>query len=181
MKRFRYADAIRMKHASVSQPLQLFFQGIVVTLFQAKRLSRSWSSMPSASQQGMPNLTGYLCFRISLFQCLVHQPQFVNFIQKFHPPQHCVSDDAGKCVSCLMRQMTLEYWRGARSSADLSKVLQRMVKLFTSRKFTVSLSCVESSLTCQVGWASDVISGQADPMDQALWLYSAMRNELPSP
>jgi uncharacterized UBP type Zn finger protein len=88
--------------------------------------------MPSSAQQGMTNLTGNLCYRLALLQSLLHQPQFVNWIQNYHSEEFCVSDDQVTCVSCSFRRLTLEYWSGALSSAALTKVLQGMHALFQS-------------------------------------------------
>ena len=137
--------------------------------------------MPSGAQQGMPNLTGILCYRLSLLQCLLHQPQFVNWIQNFHREEFCVSDDLDSCVSCSIRRLTLEYWSGARSSAALTKVLQAMQALFKIRKYLLTSSALNIlKLNSLVGWKPDVASGHADPDEQAAWIFNMMSRELPS-
>jgi hypothetical protein len=78
----------------------------------------------------MPNLNGSMCYRLSLLQSLLHQPQFVNWVQNYHREEFCVADDKAACVSCSIRRLTLEYWSDARSSAALTKALQAMQALF---------------------------------------------------
>ena len=99
-----------------------------------KNLRSDSNRMPASAQQGMPNLTGALCYRLSLFQSLLHQPRFVNWIIDSHQPEDCVSDSQEQCVSCSARLLTLEYWRGAQGKPELSKVLRGMNDLFKSCK-----------------------------------------------
>jgi uncharacterized UBP type Zn finger protein len=91
--------------------------------------------MPSNAQQGMPNFTGNLCYRVSLLQGLLHQPLFVSWIQKYHRKELCVSDSQDTCVSCLIRRLALEYWKGTRSSDVVSDILHEIHALFRTCKF----------------------------------------------
>ena len=69
--------------------------------------------MPVSSQQGLRNITGAICYRLSLLQALLHQPLFVHWIQDYHRPDHC------KCTYHLATfsiAYTLEVFRMTRRS-----------------------------------------------------------------
>jgi hypothetical protein len=116
--------------------------------------------MPASSQKGLVNVTGVICYRLSLLQALLHLPRFVNWLQDQHTAAQCVSNP-GRCVSCCLRSLSLEYWKG--SSGGTLTVLQGMNTLFKS-----------------LGWASDSDNGHADPGEMALWIFGRMEQEVPS-
>lgn len=119
--------------------------------------------MPASAQKGMLNLTGAICYRLSLLQAFLHQPEFVHFVQDSHAPEKCVSDSREHCATCVLRLLTLEYWGGSQDFSGTSKVLREMDTLFTT-----------------LGWAPDSASGHADPDEQIAWLFDRMSAELPT-
>jgi hypothetical protein len=126
-------------------------------------ISRDTSVMAPSAQKGMKNWTYFMCYRLSLFQALMHNVLIVQLFLDFHRPEACVSD-AGKCVACSLRLLILEYWTGSRNLNGTLKVLRGMDGLF--RLF---------------GWGTDAASsGQADPEEQMGWLFGVLRSELPS-
>lgn len=92
-----------------------------------------------------------------------------------------MADDRAACVSCSIRRLTLEYWSGSRSSAELTKVLRAMQALFRTCEQLILPSISKfPKLTLPVGWKSDVSSGHADPDEQGAWIFNVMSRELPS-
>lgn len=67
----KYADQIRKKRK------------------QAATVRGDWSKRTASAQRGLDNLTGVLCYRHSLFQALLHQPKFVNWLEEYHRPELC--------------------------------------------------------------------------------------------
>lgn len=125
---------------------------------QADQLRSDAIRMPPKSQLGLPNLTGALCYRSSLMQCLLHLPLFVNWLMDYVLPSHCVSDHQETCFTCLLRQLALAYWRGPASKvASIYGTMHTLLK--------------------QQGWTH---SGQADPDEMLLFILKRMRAELPS-
>lgn len=124
----------------------------------AKKVSRSSIRMKLSFQKGLPNLTGALCYRISLFQALLHQPMFVNWLLDSHQPQDCVTDE--ECLPCALRLLVLGYWSGAHELSKLFRGTHGMLKT--------------------LGWSADVQSGHADPEEQAAWIFGAIRAVIPS-
>lgn len=47
-------------------------------------MDKKWSKDLNFSGRGLPNLTGALCYRHSLFQALFHIPQFVHWLRDTH-------------------------------------------------------------------------------------------------
>jgi hypothetical protein len=119
--------------------------------------------MPAIAQKGMSNFTGAICYRLSLLQVLLHQTPFVHWILEYHRSENCVSDSTHSCVTCVLRLLILEYWRGSEDPSGTLRVLRVMNDLFKA-----------------LGWASDVRSGHADPEEQATWLFNILLSELPS-
>ena len=119
--------------------------------------------MSVSAQGGLDNFTGAICYRLSLLQVLLHLPKFVHLLQDFHRPEDCVSDDKEKCVTCCLRLLAQEYWRGSQAPIGTLRVLRLLNDSFKS-----------------AGWAPDVSYGHADPDEQFSWLFSAMQAELPS-
>jgi hypothetical protein len=64
---------------------------IELTCFQASKITGDMSRMPALAQQGMSNFTGYLCYRLSFLQVLLHQSKFVQWVQEYHRPENCKS------------------------------------------------------------------------------------------
>jgi len=116
--------------------------------------------MPQRSQQGLENFMGFLCYRHSLLQAILHLPKLVNFLILYHQPSNCVSDNS--CLSCLLRTLAEGYWRGS-SSKELSKVLRSLHSLFG-----------------KLGWSTDTANSQGDPEEQLGWIVGKMEGELPA-
>src|ERR1700709_1039233 len=108
--------------------------------------------MPISSQKGMDN-PGTLCYRISLFQALFHQPQFVNWLLQYHQPQDCVSGREKECLPCWLRLLIVRYWEGGTgSSIDLSKVHPEMSDIFKCCKSSFFLPNIKIAVTDLVKW-----------------------------
>ncbi|KAF4627485.1 hypothetical protein G7Y89_g10670 [Cudoniella acicularis] len=126
----------------------------------AGKLSDDRSRMPAASQRGMPNFTGVLCYRIALLQALLHLPLLVNWLLDFVLPEHCVSDNSQECFACVLRLLTVEYWKvpgGVRQVSPVFRAMHGVIK--------------------RLGWTE---TGQADPDEQMLFFFKKMQTELPS-
>ncbi|PMD38982.1 cysteine proteinase [Hyaloscypha variabilis F] len=113
--------------------------------------------MRSSAQKGMPNLTGVLCYRHSLFQALIHCPQVAHWLRNYHPQEACLADKRAKCVACHLNAVIQAYWTG--KSSELTKALENINKVFKMN-----------------GWSQ---SGQADPEEQLTWLIGRLREQLP--
>lgn len=113
--------------------------------------------MQTPSQKGMRNFKGFLCYRSSLLQALLHSPKIANWFLEHHQPHSCVADSQDDCVSCSLRKVVLAYWTGQPS--DLHQVLLKLYDLFKN-----------------AGWPS----GQQDPEEQLTWIMKQMRAEVPS-
>ncbi|KAL3427571.1 ubiquitin carboxyl-terminal hydrolase [Phlyctema vagabunda] len=127
----------------------------------ADKVKINRSLMPPSARKGLANLTGALCYRSSLIQVLLHQPKLVSWLEKFHQPHQCTAEVPGRCVTCALHQFSKVYWNG--SKQELSEAYRRMHDLFRI-----------------LGWSADVASGQADPDEQAGWLFNQIRAELPT-
>lgn len=117
--------------------------------------------MPVYSQQGMTNYGGVICYRLSLFQGLLHQPRFVNFLRECHRSEDCVMNDKTSCVTCCLRDLATEYWKTAPTSAGkrckqtqskLQQALKHLCKVIDHGKSTIPRSILCSRLTvCRQG------------------------------
>ncbi|KAH6670115.1 hypothetical protein B0J14DRAFT_657203 [Halenospora varia] len=126
----------------------------------ARKLSDDQSRMPPASQRGMPNITGVLCYRIALLQALLHIPLLVNWLLDFVLPEHCVSDSSDECFACVFRKLAQAYWGGSGRPNQASAVFRTMHNTIK-----------------RLGWTE---SGQADPDEQLLFFFKKIQAELPS-
>ncbi|KAH7370603.1 hypothetical protein BKA65DRAFT_545313 [Rhexocercosporidium sp. MPI-PUGE-AT-0058] len=118
-----------------------------------------WKRMPVRSQQGMKNLTGVLCYRLSSLQALFHLPVFVNWVMDSLKPVDCLSDAKADCVSCCLHKLVTEYWAGI----NVLKTLNRLDAILKSK-----------------GWVGDVGSGQEDPEEQVTVLFNLINEEIPA-
>ncbi|KAH8820518.1 hypothetical protein F5884DRAFT_866335 [Xylogone sp. PMI_703] len=132
---------------------------------QAAKVRGDWSQRSASAQRGLANLTGVLCYRHSLFQALLHQPKFVNWLDEYHRPEQCVSESREHCVSCQLRVLSKVYWcQPGHPKSQLSQVLADIDKIFRQR-----------------GWKPDAGSGgQGDPEEQVSWILKQIREEVPS-
>ncbi|RFU32698.1 hypothetical protein B7463_g3648, partial [Scytalidium lignicola] len=132
---------------------------------QATKVRGDWSQRSASAQRGLANFTGVLCYRHSLFQALLHQPKFVNWLEEYHRPEHCVSESRERCVSCQLRVLSRVYWgRVGCPKSQLNQILVDIDKIFRQR-----------------GWRPDSGSGgQADPEEQVSWILKQIREEVPS-
>ncbi len=98
----RHATMIRKLRTRVELPLQAF--SFSSDFFQASFISNN-QKMPAASQVGMKNLTGVLCYRHSLFQMLFHEPKVIGWLRyhglskckSFYSNYPCLSDSLQAC------------------------------------------------------------------------------------
>ncbi|KAE9372167.1 cysteine proteinase [Stipitochalara longipes BDJ] len=123
----------------------------------AAKVPSDWTEMPSSAQKGMPNLTGVLCYRHSLFQALIHCPQVAHWLRTYHSQEACLADKQANCVACHFHAVIQTYWSG--KSSELTKTLENINKVFKTN-----------------GWSQ---SGQADPEEQLTWLIGRLREQLP--
>ncbi|KAK0122151.1 hypothetical protein ONS95_010412 [Cadophora gregata] len=123
------------------------------------RIRRDWDRLPAASQQGFVNLTGSICYRSGGIQALLHIPAFANWVMDDLKPENCVAKEKENCVSCILHQLTTEYWAGA----SIMKTWKRL-NIILRRK----------------GWGADVGNGHADAGEQLIWILSQIEKEVPS-
>ncbi|KAG9244592.1 hypothetical protein BJ878DRAFT_60549 [Calycina marina] len=128
--------------------------------FQANSVTSSWNGLKAAAQKGMQNITGALCYRNSLLQAIFHQPKIVRWLVQTHKLESCTSDDEQKCLCCAVRGLVVAYWREGKVTYE---ALNNIDAIFHHH-----------------GWRAGSRSGQADPDEQATWLFNAMRESLPT-
>jgi hypothetical protein len=102
----------------------MFLPTTSLTKAQAKAIRSDWHMMPAANQQGLQNHTGVICYRLSLFQSLFHQPRFANWLVDYHQPERCVSDSRDGCASCCLRDLIIKYWDGTKGQGILKQLLK---------------------------------------------------------
>ncbi|KAG9235006.1 hypothetical protein BJ875DRAFT_440733 [Amylocarpus encephaloides] len=127
------------------------------------------ASMPVEQQRGFDNFTGVLCYRISLFQALLHVPLLVTLLWQYHLPSACTAEDRTKCLACTFRSLIVAYWKAKAPGGGvdhrgpglaLSSIFKQIHVLLRSR-----------------GWTEQ---GQADPDEQLTFIFRKLREDLPT-
>lgn len=138
------------------------------TVFDLRRRRRvanvvrpAWKGMPVSAQQGMRNLTGVLCYRNSLLQSLLHQPQLCRWLMTQHQPQHCIHVvGSPACVACELRKLVQAYWSGD--------------------KFACHQALIDINEAFKENRWQNGQGGQQDPEDQLTWIINKFSEQLPA-
>jgi ubiquitin C-terminal hydrolase len=133
--------------------------------------------MRTAAQRGMRN-PGTLCYQISLLQALFHQPKLVNFLAESHTAEDCVCDPEKSCLACALRIMSRGYWETPIDNPFYPKLFANSNRLFKSCKCLLTRLSNSRTDQIEVGWASDIRNGHADPDEQIAWIFCEMRKVL---
>lgn len=74
------------------------------------RISKNWKrrTNKSSSPKGLSNTGGYLCYRNSMIQCLLHLPEFADYLDYIHSPWQCL-EPFDRCVICALKALMDEY------------------------------------------------------------------------